>query len=234
VSNIVPQGGSWSKALQPQIKQMANSGHYTGSDEERDAQALRDMVNHDAEGHERASLILGAKLLVISNRKLYMRLGYNSMKEFLQGEQVGRVSRSQLYKYMSVASVTPPGQINAPPLGVAATLDTSIPRPTLTPDFVAEHGIEKSYAIAQRWEDSTEDQREEMKGLLDSPDPASSRELYRVAYGKTDKASFAVQGDLIVLWKDEVGSPVAQLTTTDPEVRRLLLDRLNMIPRARI
>jgi hypothetical protein len=228
------QGATWNKALQPQIAQMANSGHYNGSEEERQAQALRDMANHAAEGHDLASLTLGAMLLVIRNRKLYERLGYSSMREFLQGEKVGNVGKTQLYKYMSVAEITPPGQINAAPLGVMSTLDTSIPRPVLTPGFVAAHGIEKAYAVSQRWEDSTKDQREEMKGLLESPDPASSRELYRVAYGKPDQASFLVQGDEIVLFQDELGTPVAQLLTPDPEVRRLLMDRLNMIPRARL
>jgi hypothetical protein len=204
---------------------------YQGNPREQKAQAARDLANNQAEKLEKDHIDLGGLLLYIRASRLYEPLGYSSMSEFLSCERVGGLGKTQCYKLMDVASVTAPPGVLAAPMLQAPQINPQSAQLTLPAEVVRKIGTERTYALKRRWRESTPEQREE---LLDAAQNAPSQDFYQAVYGDDDKVTFMLDGDSILLWQHNLGTKVAEITTSDPTLRAALMDRLNLVPRAKL
>ena|SRR2546430_14306093 len=219
----------WLSYVEPQLEKLL--GHYIGNREEQAAQALVDLMNKQVEKFQLSSQLIGGYLLYIRTKRLYKSLGYESMEQFISSEQVGGLGRTQAYKLMKVAQFTlPPNTLAAPQLG-APVLNGSSPQLLMTPDFVTRIGTERAYALTQKWDKSSPEHRAE---LLEAAENADAKGFFDSAYGNDENVSFEVAGDLIIHWRDSIGTEAAVFKTLDSVIRSELMDRLGTVPRARL
>src|SRR5437763_4590999 len=220
---------NWIRAVDTQVEKLL--GHYIGSREEQTAQAIVDLMNKQVEKYQLSGQLLGGYLLSVRAKRLYKTLGYSSMEEFITSERVGGIGCTRSYQLMKIAQHTaPPNMLSAPTLS-APILNGQTGRLLMSSDFVSKIGIDRAYALAQKWDKSSPEHREE---LLNAAEHADNKGFFDSAYGDSDKVSFEVTGDVILHWKDSVGTEPAVFKTLDPVIRSDVMDRLNTVPRARL